>query len=136
MVKNNPVKLLIILLGCSILIFGYLFRIFEAKYSDASGQDYSKLMNCMWNVIITITSVGYGDIYPKSVLGRTVAVMCCFWGTFIISFFVVAVNSVLTLSDAEEKASELLIRLYMKNELKRDAVGVLSEAFRHKNVKN
>ena len=89
----------------------------------------------MWNVIITITSVGYGDIYPKSIFGRTVAVMSCFWGTFIISFFVVAVNSVLTLSDSEEKASELLIRLYMKNELKRDAVGVLSEAFRHKNVK-
>ena len=37
LVKNNPVKLLIILLGCSILIFGYLFRIFEAKYSEASG---------------------------------------------------------------------------------------------------
>ena len=89
----------------------------------------------MWNVIITITSVGYGDINTKSVFGRTVAVMCCFWGTFIISFFVVAVNSVLTLSDSEEKASELLIRLYMKNELKRDAVGVLSEAFKHKNVK-
>ena len=75
-------------------------------------------MNCMWNVLITMTTVGYGDIYPKSVMGRIVGILVCFWGVFIVSFFVVTLNNMLTFSPNEEKSFNLLLRLYYKMELK------------------
>jgi hypothetical protein len=46
----------------------------------------------MWNVIITSSSVGYGELYPKTFFGRIVGVVICFWGIFTVSFFVVVVT--------------------------------------------
>lgn len=92
------------------------------------------MYNCMWNVIITLTSVGYGDLYPKSFWGRVVGIIICFWGVFIVSFFVVTVTNMINFTANEEKAYQLLLRLYYKQQLKRDAVAVLSSAFAHRNA--
>ena len=89
----------------------------------------------MWNVIITLTSVGYGELYPKTFFGRIVGIIICFWGVFIVSFFVVTVTNMLNFTGSEEKAYNLLLRLYYKTELKRSAVGVLQSAFVHRNAK-
>jgi Ion channel len=88
----------------------------------------------MWNVIITLTTTGYGDIYPKTNLGRFVGLIVCFWGTFVVSFFVVTVNNMLTFTASEDKSYTLLQRLHFKEELKRYAVNVLSSAYKHRNV--
>ena len=93
------------------------------------------MTNCMWNVIITLSSVGYGELYPKTFFGRIVGVVICFWGIFIVSFFVVTVTSMLDFSETEEKSYDLLIRLYYKGQLKKEAVDVLSSAFVHRNAK-
>ena len=93
------------------------------------------MINCMWNVIITSSSVGYGELYPKTFFGRIVGVIICFWGIFIVSFFVVVVTQVLEFSESEEKSYKLMMRLYHKASLKRDAVAVLSAAFVHRNAK-
>jgi len=79
----------------------------------------------MWNVIITLTSVGYGELYPKTFFGRIVGIIICFWGVFIVSFFVVTVTNMLNFSSSEEKAYNLLLRLFYKMELKKGAIGVL-----------
>ena len=50
----------------------------------------------MWNVVITLTTTGYGDIYPKTLLGRIVGALLMMWGTFLVSFFVVTVSNMLT----------------------------------------
>ena len=87
-------------------------------------------MNSFWNVIITLTTVGYGDIYPKTFMGRVVGVMVCFWGQFIVSLFVVTLNNLVTFNPNEEKSYNLLLRLYYKQELKRAATKVLGSAFK------
>ena len=76
------------------------------------------MYNCMWNVIIPLTSVGYGELFPKTFFGRVIGIVICFWGVFIISFFVVTVTNVITFSGNEEKAYALLSNLIRKKELK------------------
>lgn len=88
----------------------------------------------MWNVVITFTTTGYGDIYAKTDFGRLVAMILAFWGTFVISFFVVTVNLMLTFTPSEEKSYTLLLRLHFKEELKQYAVNVLASAYQHRNV--
>ena len=89
----------------------------------------------MWNVIVTLATVGYGDFYLKTALGRFIGLIVCFWGTFIVSYFVVTVTNMLTFAPPEEKSYTLLLRLHYKEELKRYAVNVLSSAYRNKNIK-
>ena len=119
-----PATILIWALIISTIIFGFLLRLFEGVISEASGQDYTNMTNCMWNVIITSSSVGYGELYPKTFFGRIVGVVICFWGIFTVSFFVVVVTQILDFSESEQKSYNLLLRLYHKSELKRDAVAV------------
>ncbi|CDW71264.1 small-conductance calcium-activated potassium channel protein [Stylonychia lemnae] len=133
--KQKPYTILWTSMVVSTLIFGYQLRIFEGPVSEASGQNFKSMINSMWNVLITLTTVGYGDIYPKSLMGRVVGVIVCFWGVFIVSFFVVTLNNMLTFSPNEEKSYNLLLRLYYKEQLKLKATQVLSSAFKQKNVK-
>jgi hypothetical protein len=86
----------------------------------------------MWLVIVTLATVGYGDYYLKTFNGRIVGFIITFWGTFVISYFVVTVTNILTFSAPEEKSYVLLQRLHHKEQLKEYAVNVLSSAFRHK----
>jgi len=72
------------------------------------------MYNCLWNFIITLTSVGYGDLYPKTTFGRLVGIAICFWGIIIVSFFVVTVSNVLNFTGSEEKAFDLIMKLSYK----------------------
>lgn len=88
----------------------------------------------MWCVVVTLATVGYGDFFLKSFLGRLAGTFICFWGTFIVSYFVVTVTNLLSFEAAEQKSYTLLQRLHFKEELKVYAVNVLSAAFKHKQV--
>ena len=77
-------------------------------------MDFNSYQNAMWNMVITLTSAGYGDLYPRTFLGRVVGVIICFWGVLIVSFFVVTVTNMLNFTEYEEKAYHILVRLHHK----------------------
>jgi hypothetical protein len=100
--------MLFVSLVVSTLIFSYQLKIFDGPLSHASGQDLNNLINSSWCVIVTLATIGYGEIYPKTFMGRVVGIIVSFWGVFIVSFFVVTLNNMLTFSANEEKAYNLL----------------------------
>ena len=130
LMKKIPYTILVISMLTSTLMLGFCLRMFERKLTKVSGQDFDSYINSFWNVIITLTTVGYGDIYPKTLMGRIVGIIICMWGVFIVSFFVVTLNNMITFNANEEKAYNLLLRLYYKDELKKKAIAVLGSAFR------
>lgn len=133
--KQKPYVFISITLCVSIFLFGYTLKVFDGPLSEVSNQNFNILFNACWNVIITMTTTGYGDIYPKSNLGRLCGLIICFWGTFMTSFFVVTVSNMLTFSPSEEKSYTLLLRLYFKDELKDYAVKVVNSALKQHIVK-
>ena len=56
---------------------------------------------------MTMTTVGYGDFYPKTNIGRMVGIVIAFWGVFIVSLFVVSLSTMLNFDPGEEKAFDL-----------------------------
>ena len=70
----------------------------------------------MWYMMITMTTIGYGDIWPKSHMGRSIGIIIAFWGTFYLSIFVVALLKTLAFTSSEQKAYMLLLRLEAKEE--------------------
>ena len=59
-------------------------------------------------MIITITTVGYGDYFPQTNFGRIIILFVALWGTFIVSIMVVVVANTLSM-EKNEKRTLLII---------------------------
>lgn len=68
--RENVIKLLAVILGI-VMFSGYLIAFFEPGISFAGG---------LWWSIVTLTTVGYGDISPSTPEGRILAVIIMFFG--------------------------------------------------------
>lgn len=124
---NALVILVFFFLIPGVLMFGTLLRVFERPM--ARFQDFDSFENACWNIIITMTTVGYGDTFPTSILGRTMVVFSIFWGGIILSLTFVTVGGVLQLKENEKKAYNAII-------LGRHAAGAINGAIvtaRHDN---
>lgn len=85
--------------------------------------------------MITMLTIGYGDVFPKSHMGRLIGIVIASWGAFYVSLFVVALNNMLELDSPEKKAFMLLQRLLFKDDLRLEAAGALAAAYKLKLAK-
>ena len=51
-----------------------------------------------------MSTIGYGDIYPNSTMGRLALLTAAIWGLFVFSTIVAAVDSDLKFSEGDKKA--------------------------------
>ena len=134
--KERPFTLVGILIVLSILIFGFAIRNVELgfmKYKSTSTfQDWSKAWNGFWCVMVTILTVGYGDFYPSTVLGRVIAVISCLWGTFLISLMVVSLTITVEFTAQEQKAYESIKKREMYMRLKKRGLELIRSAYKAK----
>lgn len=58
-------------LGLSILFFGLIMRTLERPYfSLKRANNFDTIYNSFWCVIVSMATIGYGDIYPVTLQGR------------------------------------------------------------------
>jgi hypothetical protein len=55
-----------------------------------------------------MSSVGYGDIYPSTHIGRFLTLACAFFGAFILSLTVTAVGNLMAF---EENKKDAFVRI-------------------------
>lgn len=86
---------------------GALLWLFERKSpSRAFGEsDAAGLGNAFWWAAVTMTTVGYGDLAPRTIGGRIVGLVWMFLGVITISFFTASIASVLTLSTLDGRVN-------------------------------
>lgn len=135
MMTAQPYLVLITNLILSMFYFGYLIRIYDQELSTVSGQNFNNLLNPVWLSIVTMTTVGYGDFYPKSSPSRIVGILCSFYGVYLVSLFVITLENLLRFDQSESRSYELISRLEDKESLKLEAVNVITSAYRHKKAK-
>ncbi len=72
------------------------------------GNELLSFWNAQWILIITISTIGYGDVYPYTHGGRFVAVLAGFAGMIIITLAITFTNGSLNLSRSETKMVSFL----------------------------
>jgi hypothetical protein len=128
---NNSALVLSYSLLITLVSFSYQLRLFERNISD----NFSNYTTAMWFYMITMFTIGYGDVYPKSHMGRFIGIIICGWGVFYVSLFVIALNNMLEFNPPELKAYNLLQRLSLKEKLRTTAAGALASTYKLKFVR-
>jgi hypothetical protein len=93
----------------------WLLSTFAIKMLEAdlpvSGNKFIYYQNCFWFIGISLTTIGYGDIYPVSSLGQFFVCFCCIWSTFNNSVVTFLIVSNLSLKKNEHKSLQMMKKI-------------------------
>ena len=107
---DSSLKINLILFVICLLIFSYDLRIFERYFDELNESNLGNYLNDLWFIFITMTTVGYGDISPKSFFGRLISVVTCLFGVFLVGLVVVSVTSYFNLEGIESNIYKILLK--------------------------
>jgi hypothetical protein len=119
--KENPFFTLLVIFVLTCVCFGFSLRIFEMHYWETQEnliQNWRYHWNAMWCVFVSMTTVGYGDFFPKTHFGRVIVIIACVVGIYFVSMMMVFMTQKSILSEAELKAYKLITRLKLRKESK------------------
>jgi len=74
--------LLLMFLAITVLIFSSLCYFAE---KDTGAEAYESIPMTFWWALIIMTTVGYGDVYPTSILGKCIGAMCAICGVLVVA---------------------------------------------------
>jgi voltage-gated potassium channel len=83
--ETNPLVIPVVLVVL-IIIFGAI-GIYLAEHKH-QGANITNLDDAFWWAVVTITTVGYGDYFPITVVGRLIALVVMFSGIGIVVIIV------------------------------------------------
>lgn len=67
------------LLGTGILIYGAAVAIYYCE-RDVQPEAFGSIPAALWWAVITLTTIGYGDVYPVTPLGRVLTTFVALLG--------------------------------------------------------
>lgn len=130
--KERPYTVVAGVMVISICVFGIALRNLERPFEHESGKNWDYIWNGMWCIIITMSTVGYGDYYATTHLGRIVSVIACFWGTFLISLMVLSLTISSEFTPQESKSFNKIKKDEAEEEVKIKAANAIKFGIRLK----
>jgi polar amino acid transport system substrate-binding protein len=94
------------------------------KEFGGEGKVHRGIGSALWWSAVTMTTVGYGDLAPRSAAGRLVAIAWMFISLFLVSWFTASMASILTTERMDAGTGGLVVR--GPDDLRRLHVGVIA----------
>ncbi|XP_062360956.1 LOW QUALITY PROTEIN: potassium voltage-gated channel subfamily G member 1 [Cinclus cinclus] len=96
--------LLLLFLCVAIALFAPLLYVIENEMADS--QEFTSIPACYWWAVITMTTVGYGDMVPRSIPGQVVALSSILSGILLMAFPVTSIFHTFSRSYLELKQEQ------------------------------
>jgi Ion channel len=111
--KKRPITLLAMLMLAVIYMFAYSLYIIENQILVRSGKtaNIDSFMTSVWMIVVTITTVGYGDITPRTRLGRLVVMVAATSGIILLSLMTNSLTTELLLTPDEALSYGIINKL-------------------------
>lgn len=84
-------------IGLFIVVCGHVFWWVERGHKYISTKYFPGIFQAFWYVLVTMTTVGYGDIVPRSWVGRLMAFLVMIIGIGIFGWTIAQLSSAITL---------------------------------------
>ena len=98
-------------------VLAYMMKVIEGPvafvidYHRRINNSYLDYGNCFWNVFITMTTVGFGDYYPISLLGRIICMISALFGNVLVSMNINYLQRKTEISSDEQNAFSFIQRM-------------------------
>lgn len=122
--NNRPLYFLLVIFVTMLFVFGEMVRLSEDNVPSSSLGIFS---NSLWCVMITMGTVGYGDYYPHTFLGRVILFFASITGIIIASLLILTLSTYLSMELSENKAHITMHRLVLRDRMEELAKGVMSK---------
>ena len=76
-------------------------------------------------MLITMTTIGYGDLFVKTQLARFIVFFCALYGLIIFPLLVVTITNMFKLSYEENASLNIMKLKYSKREMKKPAINFI-----------
>lgn len=142
--KKYPFFFLIMIATLFLLVVSTATRIIEGPtYElrvDQSNDiykvdDFRNFSNCLWFVLVTLTTVGYGDFTTVTNLGRFMSLMNAVWGNLILSIVILSLQNSLNFIRNEERAYGDILEEKILQELENESGRLFSLSFKYYSAK-
>ncbi len=109
-----------------------MLRIFDSAVAELGKPNFNDIRNPMWVSIMTMTTVGYGEMSPQTMPAKIIGILCTFYGAYIVSLFIISTEAVFVMEPAHIRAYTLLERLECKEKIRKAAVDVLNNSYKYR----
>lgn len=100
-------------------------------------QMFSTIYNSFWLIIFTLTTVGYGDLYPTTYFGRIIVLFLLLVGILILSAFIVYFSNFIILDESETVVyNEVVSGSNNSRLLKKEACSLVGKVIRYNYLRN
>jgi hypothetical protein len=111
--------------GCFLMgigVCGWIFMVAESPLDRIHSRYVPHtFFNSCWASICTMTTVGYGDIFPRTIIGRLTGLCCAIYGTGIVSLMLVTFTTFFQMDSCQSRAFTVIKRLKIRDRIKENA---------------
>jgi hypothetical protein len=110
------------------LISSFYLMVLEGQTKDSSFKEY---VDCLWYILVTFATIGYGDLAPKTIVGRIIGVVAVLTGLSFSALITARLTDFLNLDAQQFHAKNMLWSEMWENKLINAAVVVIQRKFRY-----
>lgn len=115
--KNMPILFLIIVFSIIFLLLSFLVKTFEFGVKSPKdtvfigNNDFQNLTDCFNFIVFSMLTVGYGTNEPRSLLGRSIAIITVIVGNLIIALLIASLAVIFEFTTNEKKSFLMLKKI-------------------------
>ena len=118
---------LLFLIFVTILVISYIILLCERPYPKA--DDLTEFASCLWLTLITMTTVGYGDVVPLTKIGRFVSAINACIGVVFLSLVIQGVVARVKMSSREQRVVNYMQESDVRHAARSAAARVIAKVF-------
>ena len=142
LMKSSPLKVLVTALLVSIMTFAYAVKVCERPLIYALSKkehtlhpdnpifpivnDVSNYYNSLWLMMVTMTTVGYGDFFPRTTPGRAITFFACIFGVIVVSLMTLILMNFTDMNNSERRSYNIIEKLGVEREKRKHAGFVIT----------
>mmetsp|Transcript_29279 Transcript_29279/g.52401 ORF Transcript_29279/g.52401 Transcript_29279/m.52401 type:complete len:424 (+) Transcript_29279:5701-6972(+) len=105
---KSPLRTLFFIIFISFIWISLCLRVLERPYVNVSHFDFEAPTVSMWCVIVSLSTIGYGDVVPTTTLGQMLVSLTIIWGGLLFSLSVVVLSKEITMNHRQDRAYHMI----------------------------